>query len=167
MELKSEPAFGNYSGGKDEWLTPPEIIRALGDFDLDPCAPVNPPWPSLAKRSYTIEDDGLSKPWEGRVWLNPPYGRETPHWISRLADHGWGIALTFARPDTGWFHDDVFQKAAAIFFFRGRLKFYNVDGTLAKYSAPAPSCLIGYGLADSAALLHFSTVNNGYLVFLR
>ena len=59
----------------DEWLTPPEILRALGPFDLDPCAPIARPWETAATH-YTAEDDGLSKPWAGRVWCNPPFGRE-------------------------------------------------------------------------------------------
>ena len=61
---------------KDEWLTPPEIIDALGgpaSFDLDPCAPVTRPWPT-AKEHFTIIDNGLTKPWRGRIWFNPPYG---------------------------------------------------------------------------------------------
>lgn len=57
--------------GKDEWLTPPEIIRALGEFDLDPCAPIVRPW-DMAKAHYTELDNGLIRPWHGRVWLNPP-----------------------------------------------------------------------------------------------
>lgn len=56
---------------KDEWLTPPSIIRSLGAFDMDPCSPLNRPW-DTAENHYTIEDDGLSKPWTGRVWCNPP-----------------------------------------------------------------------------------------------
>ena len=69
---------------KDEWLTPPEIIKALGSFDLDPCAPVIRPWPT-AQEHYTILDNGLIKPWRGRVWLNPPYGEIGP-WARKLAD---------------------------------------------------------------------------------
>lgn len=56
----------------DEWLTPPEIMSSLGAFDLDPCSPINRPWPT-AGIHYTVEDDGLSKPWFGRVWCNPPH----------------------------------------------------------------------------------------------
>lgn len=41
------------NGGHDEWLTPPEILRALGAFDLDPCAPVVRPWETAAKH-YTV-----------------------------------------------------------------------------------------------------------------
>src|SRR5262245_18377776 len=73
---------------KDEWLTPPEIIKALGEFDLDRCAPL---------------DDGLKKPWIGRLRCNPPYGGFTPKWMRRMADHGNGIALTFARTETKTF----------------------------------------------------------------
>ena len=43
----------------DEWLTPPEIIKALGPFDLDPCSPINRPW-DTARKHYTIENNGLS-----------------------------------------------------------------------------------------------------------
>jgi len=52
-----------------DWLTPPEILQALGAFDLDPCASEHQPWPT-ARQQLTIRDDGLSKPWAGRVWCN-------------------------------------------------------------------------------------------------
>ncbi len=80
--------FGNMHGadGKDEWLTPPEIITSLGSFDLDPCSPIARPWPT-AKTHFTIQDDGLSQKWDGRVWMNPPYGENTFVWMRRLADH--------------------------------------------------------------------------------
>ena len=72
---------------KDEWLTPPDIIRALGEFDLDSCAPVRRPW-DMAKSHYSTLDNGMTKPWFGRVWLNPSYGYETFRWIARGAAHG-------------------------------------------------------------------------------
>ena len=40
-----DTAFERSTVGKDEWLTPPEIIKALGTFDLDPCASSTRPWP--------------------------------------------------------------------------------------------------------------------------
>ncbi len=48
-----------YTGFTNEWLTPPEIIAALGPFDLDPCAPASQPWPTATK-VYTEADDGLT-----------------------------------------------------------------------------------------------------------
>lgn len=66
----------------DEWLTPPEILRPLGAFDLDPCAPIMRPWDTAAKH-LNVNDDGLRQPWHGRVWCNPPFGREAVKWLNR------------------------------------------------------------------------------------
>jgi hypothetical protein len=136
--------------GKEEWLTPPEIVCAFGPFDLDPCAPVNRPWPTAAHH-YTEEHDGLSRPWAGRVWMNPPYGPKTGAWLKRLAEHGNGIALVFARTETRAFFDYVWPAAHGVLFIRGRLKFHHVDGTQAA-AAGAPSCLIAYGEENELAL---------------
>lgn len=159
--------FGNMNGGptgKFDWLTPPEIIRALGPFDLDPASPLVRPWPTAA-RHFTIEDDGLVKAWFGRVWLNPPYGQATGRWLRKLANHGNGIALTFARTETLFFHSEVWDRASAIFFFRRRLTFRNGDGTLAPSAAGAPSCLVAYGGKNVSALV--AAGMDGYLVKLR
>lgn len=87
---------------KDEWLTPPHVLEQLGVFDLDPCSPVNRPW-DTAKYHMTINDDGMSKKWEGRVFCNPPYGTQTKHWLDKCAEHGNCIALVFARTETKMF----------------------------------------------------------------
>ena len=94
------------TAGKEEWLTPRHVIEALAPFDLDPCASIVRPWPTAAMH-YTIEDNGLAKPWAGRVWCNPPYGSQTGRWLARLRDHGDGIALVFARTETRSFFDAV------------------------------------------------------------
>ena len=60
--------------GSATWLTPPEWIQMLGPFDLDPACPPEMPW-KTAERMLTPKDDGLATPWQGRVWLNPPFGR--------------------------------------------------------------------------------------------
>jgi hypothetical protein len=138
------------ANAKDEWLTPPEIIKALGPFDLDPCSPENRPWPT-ARRHLTVEDDGLTHNWVGRVWLNPPYGEETGVWLRRLADHGNGVALVFARTETAWFFDEIWRRAGAVFFFLGRLAFYHITGEQGD-SAGSPSCLVAYGFNNVSAL---------------
>ena len=138
-------------GQKDEWLTPPWILEKLGPFDLDPCAPVNRPW-DTAKHHYTIEDDGLSQPWSGRVWCNPPYGPDFPMWLNHLADHGRGTALIFARTETTGFFEAVWQRCTALLFLKGRLFFHHVDGTRAAHNSGAPSVLVAYGEDDARVL---------------
>lgn len=150
-----EPAgMGSHHGpvmGKDEWLTPPEILSALGEFDLDPCAPIARPW-DMAKMHYTALDNGLSKPWRGRVWCNPPYGLEAALWLKRLAAHGDGIALIFARTETEMFFESVWGAATAVLFLRGRLNFHHVNGKRAKANSGAPSVLVAYGERNAMAL---------------
>lgn len=137
--------------GTEEWLTPPAIIQALGPFDLDPAAPVVRPWPTAAQH-YTIQDNGLMKEWRGRVWLNPPYGNQAIRWMRRMAVHGNGIALLFARTETRMFFETVWNAADAILFMRGRIVFHYVSGAPALNSAGAPTCLIAYGAANVDAL---------------
>lgn len=136
---------------KDEWLTPPDLLAKLGRFDLDPCAPIKRPW-ATAERHYDVNDNGLAQPWEGRVWCNPPYGLEASQWLSRLAAHGNGMALIFARTETQMFFEHVWSKADALLFLRGRLHFHHVDGTRARANGGAPSVLIAYGGENVAAL---------------
>ena len=136
---------------RDEWLTPPHVLQALGQFDPDPCAPVVRPWP-MADSHYTAADNGLAKPWSGRVWLNPPYGQETARWMERLADHGQGTALIFARTETATFFPWVWEHASALLFLKGRLHFHFVDGRRAPANAGAPSVLIAYGSRDAGIL---------------
>lgn len=138
--------------GSSEWYTPPHVFEALGiQFDLDPAAPPGGvPWVP-ARRHYSLADDGLSRPWHGRIWLNPPYGRQTRAWLRRLADHGDGIALVFARSDTAWFQEFA-PRATALCFVAGRLCFVPGDGRLDHSTAGAPSLLMAFGLTCSLAV---------------
>jgi hypothetical protein len=149
---KSEIGFPRSSKmGKDEWLTPPELIKSLGSFDLDPCSPISRPW-NTAKNHFTIADDGLNHHWEGRVWLNPPYGKFTGIWLEKLYLHGNGIALIFARTETKMFFDWVWKRSGAVKFLEGRLSFYHVSGVRAKSYGGAPSVLVAYGDNNVEAL---------------
>nr|WP_313974086.1 DNA N-6-adenine-methyltransferase [uncultured Psychrobacter sp.] len=135
---------------KDEWLTPPHILAELGEFDLDPCSPIGRPW-DTAKKHYTIEDEGLHREWEGRVFCNPPYGKETQKWLDKCADYGNAIGLVFARTETRMFFSSVWEKADAIFFIKGRLSFYTVEGEKGG-TAGAPSVLVAYGKENAEYL---------------
>ena len=134
------------------WLTPPEILWSLGEFDLDPCAAPSPrPWPTA---SHHIEwpRDGLAEPWKGRVWCNPPFGSQTAAWLRRMAEHGDGIALAFARTETRMFAEHVWPKASAVLFLAGRPHFHHPDGSRARGNSGGPICLIAYGARNTLAL---------------
>lgn len=130
-------------GATNVWLTPKWVIDAVGPFDLDPCAATDRPF-SCARVNYTVEDDGLTKPWGGTVWLNPPYGPHVAKWMRRLIDHGNGIALIFARTETRY-NQPALAAADGVLFIEGRLFFLYPDGTAAKANAGAPSMLLAYG----------------------
>lgn len=136
----------------DEWLTPPEILCVLGEFDLDPCAPSIRPW-NTAKTHYTKQDSGLSLPWAGRIWCNPPFGREAVWWLRKLMDHGNGIALIPARTETAMFYECVWGKADAVTFIKGRPHFHYVSGERAAFNSGAPICLVAYGQDNVTTLL--------------
>lgn len=146
-------------GATDSWITPRTIIEALGPFDLDPCQCVPQPWP-CAENAFTIEDDGLMQRWQGRVWLNPPYSDAT-RWLSRLADHGVGTALIFARTETEMFVKHVWNRASGILFIHGRLFFHTPHGSRAKGNSGGPSVLVAYG-ADDAQKLRTSGIRGSF-----
>lgn len=134
------------------WLTPPEIISRLGTFHLDPCAAPSPrPWPT-ADRHIELPEDGLAAEWRERVWLNPPFGSQTSAWLEKMAAHGNGIALTFARTETEMFQRFVWGVADAVLFLAKRPHFYRADGTRAKGNSGGPICLIAYGADNVLAL---------------
>jgi len=151
-------------GKTDEWYTPKYIFDYLGvEFDLDPCSPGKDiaNW-IPAKTHYTQLDDGLSKKWHGKVWLNPPYGRSMPEWLSKLADHGNGIALVFSRTETRWFHKFI-PKADAICFLDKKIHFVRSD-TMCKGGSPGcGSLLIAYG-KENAKILQQSQLGMMFLV---
>ncbi len=142
---------GDSRKGKNEWITPQHITEALGHFDLDPCAPINPPW-LIAPKSYSISDDGLKQNWSGRVWCNPPYETHLiVQFIQKCIEHKNAIALTFARTETKLFQKLIFPHAHSILFIKGRLSFHHVDGTKGG-TAGAPSCLISFDEQNTEVL---------------
>lgn len=140
-----------HRGASDVWLTPPEIIEALGPFDLDPCAAIGQPW-STATVQYTEIEDGLAREWQGFTWVNPPFGPEAGKWLTRLADHGNGIGLVPARTETRWFVDAIWSRANAVLFLHGRPHFHHPDGTRGRANSGAPICLAAYGPVAEARL---------------
>ena len=153
--------LGKSVRSSDEWYTPKEILDALGKFDLDPCAPIRPLWPT-AEVMYDQNIDGLSQIWEGRVWLNPPYSRPLIElFVRKLAEHGNGIALLFNRCDSKMFQDVIFPKATGMKFLRHRIRFYRPDGT----RGDSPGCgslLLAFG-EDNAEILRNCAIEGKYV----
>ena len=165
MPAKGFTHESTYNESK-EWYTPREIFRGLNiDFDLDPCSPGQDivPW-IPAQIHHTIRDDGLVTKWFGNVFMNPPYGMDTPRWMRKLSKHGNGIALVFARPDTRWFHDYI-PLADAICFIKGRIAFvraetkekdypslYADNQWIPKGGCGAASMLVAFGKKNAEAL---------------
>lgn len=122
-----------------EWYTPDEYIAAargvMGDIDLDPASSEEAQERIKAHFFYTKEDDGLARPWSGRVWLNPPYNM--PHvenFIDKAIDEyeagnvTQAIVLTNNSTDTGWFHSLI---SYPVCFTKGRIQFWSGDEKLA------------------------------------
>jgi phage N-6-adenine-methyltransferase len=150
----TETAKQLYTSETPEWYTPEIIIESVlelfGAIDLDPCsngkgADANVP----AKEHYTREDDGLSRAWHGKVYMNPPYGREVAQWVEKVsAEYQAGniseaIILIAARTDTRWFNLLV-NYGAMWCAVEGRLLF-STPGMKTSNSAPFPSAIFYLG----------------------
>ena len=144
---------GAFSSETDEYYTPREVLDAvadaLGEIDLDPCAEAHGDRANVpAREHYTKKDDGLSKQWKGRVFMNPPYGREVAEWVSSLVNfHKSGdvpeaIALVASRTDSEWFN--LFN-GHSVCFVDHRLKFSG-----AASGAMFPSAIFYLGKAHRA-----------------
>jgi hypothetical protein len=139
--------------GTTTWLTPPDLLNALGgwrSFDLDPCAAPEPrPWPTARRMNARADANGLMIRWDGRIWLNPPFtGQEIGRWLARMADHDRGTALLFARTQTRAWERFVWGRATGLLFLFGRLHFHDTDGQRARKCGGAPGVLCAYGADD-------------------
>jgi phage N-6-adenine-methyltransferase len=144
------PGAGLMSSDSVEWYTPRHILEAvvgaMGGIDLDPCA--EPAKSVPATEHYTEADDGLSREWAGRVYMNPPYGRVIGAWVDKLADEyeagrvTEAVALVPARTDTAWFAHLPWTMTA---FITGRLSFSDHEA-----AAPFPSAACYLGPNDKA-----------------
>lgn len=114
----------NSTGETDEWYTPPDLLQAIGlVFDLDPCSPGASHWVP-ARRVFTRADDGLAQPWQGLVFMNPPFGGRHGHvpWLIKFLDHGDGIAIVRSYTSSDWWHRHM-HRAQALLWPAGKTKF--------------------------------------------
>lgn len=140
----TDPA--SHNGKSNTWLTPLEIVKDLGEFDLDPCGFLGH---ITAKKIIALPEDGLSSEWTGRVWLNPPYGKYQQVWLDKMKDHGNGIALIFARLETNWIQKYL---NGGFFQIQGRIKFLN-DRKEVQTTAGVGSILIPFGRKNIGSIL--------------
>jgi hypothetical protein len=137
------PHAVHHSSDRNDWCTPKHIIDTVTDFldeiDLDPCSNSKEHPNVPARQRYTVEDDGLTLPWWGRVYMNPPYGDTIGLWVERMVtldrarDIECAVALLPARPGSAWFK---LLRDCALCFIDGRLTFVGADS-----GAPFPSVL--------------------------
>lgn len=147
-----------FTSQTDEWATPQAFFDALNEtlhFTLDPCAT-----PQNAKccRYFTKAENGLTQEWTGRVFMNPPYGREIGKWVRKAYEESRKnaelvVCLLPARTDTSWWHD--YCLGGEIYFVRGRLRFGN-----AKNSAPFPSAIVCFERGRPPGLIS-KTIHHG------
>lgn len=147
-----------YGSESEEWYTPSSFIKAarkvLGTIDLDPASCEIANSVVQAERIYTKEQDGISQPWAGRLWVNPPYGRlgtdrqkgVTELWVDRLIrEYECGnveqaILLVNAYVYKQWFAP---LWSYPICFPTGRLAFWNDRGKTGR--SPHASALVYFG----------------------
>jgi phage N-6-adenine-methyltransferase len=118
-----------------QWLF--DFLNELFGFTLDVCATAKN---AKVKKYITPKKDALKQQWNGRWWMNPPYGRQIGSWVKRAAYFGkqegnLGVCLLPARTETAWFQT-LWDEAELLLFLRGRLKFGGGDS-----AAPFPSVI--------------------------
>jgi phage N-6-adenine-methyltransferase len=132
------------SRGRTDWETPEAVFAAyqrVYALDLDVCATAET---AKCERWYGQEQDGLRQSWDGRVWCNPPYGREITDWVKRArwsvqraGTADLAVMLLPSRTDTRWFHEHLYrQPGVSLDFIPGRLRFEGAPSP-----APFPSLI--------------------------
>lgn len=137
---------------KNFFITPPEIVNALGiKFDLDPCASLVQPW-DLASENITSKDDGLNTTWDGCVWCHPPHEMNISNWMKKNIRHKYSIAFFIANVHARSFQSHVLNKADGILFLRSRKRMFKEDGSLGATGYIEPMVLASYGAKCTEAL---------------
>lgn len=140
MDMKK--SSGMFTSATPVWATPQDTFDTLneefGGFTVDVCADANN---HKCDKYFDEATDGLKQTWNGRVWMNPPYGRTIGLWMKKAyesvqnGDAELAVCLIPSRTDTAWWHDYCMK--GEVRFIRGRLKFGG-----SKNCAPFPSAIV-------------------------
>lgn len=141
----------SHNSGDNEWYTPAPFIKAareaMGGIDVDPASCPLANETVEAAKYYTAEDDGLTRPWVGRVWLNPPYAqpliRQFCEGLVKRYQEGEvraACVLVNNGTETAW-GQALLSCAAAVCFPKSRVKFYSPGGAK---SSPLQGQLVAY-----------------------
>ena len=125
----------------DNWFTP--IIytnmarEVMGDIDLDPFSSATANESIKSKRYFDPDTDAFKQRWfqdQGRVFMNPPYGRGLVESAVDLFLDNWknesvsqGVVLVNNATETRWFQS-LLRSGAAVCFPDRRIAFSNDDG---------------------------------------
>ncbi len=133
----------------DDCYTPRWVFDAMGlRFDLDVAAPPGGPWHVPCDRYYTAAEDGLSQPWDGLVWCNPPYSAYEA-WADRWIAHGRGVLLGYQLPQVRWTRK-VFAAADAVAMTG--TEFIRPDGSVYRLRQPVFFAFRGVGTEPARRL---------------
>lgn len=133
--LPSDSLVGRLTGNIENY-TPEDIIekvkQVFGEIDLDPASCEYAQKIVKAKTYYTEKNDGLTKTWQGRVFLNPPYSMPqirdfTDKLIAELPNIEAAILLTNDQTDTKWWRK-CSENAQRHCTYFGRIHFYTPKG---------------------------------------
>ncbi len=98
-----QTATGNNSRATPEYFY--DWLDGMLHFTVDVCADERN---HKHARYFSEKDNGLAQSWaEESVFMNPPYGRQSPDWMRKLRDEcmfsrAMGVALVPARVGVDW-----------------------------------------------------------------
>lgn len=135
----------------DDYWTPKWVFDAIGlTFDLDVACPPDGPAYTPCHAYLTQKENGLTTPWYGTVFMNPPFSKGTP-WVMKFIDHGDGIALVpFSK--SRWF-ERLWNEADALVLPPISMKFVQgsifIPVVLASMGDKATMALVNSGLGTA------------------